>query len=70
MEEKTNPCILPHAHRDGFNIEACWACGKIRLCHTQTDAETGSKPKKQPKPTVILWRAVNRSTHTKRQTKF
>jgi hypothetical protein len=38
-EEINKRYMLSQPHPDRFNIEACWACDKIRLSHIETGAE-------------------------------
>jgi hypothetical protein len=62
--------MLPHPHPDAFNIEACWACGGNRLCHTITGVEKRCNPNEQSFSFVFLWCPVKRHTHIKRQKRF
>ncbi|MCL5877046.1 MAG: hypothetical protein M1540_04455 [Candidatus Bathyarchaeota archaeon] len=60
----------PHSHRGGFNMEPCCSCGEKRKCHTETEAETHCKPKKQSHPQAAMWCAINSHTHIKKANDF
>lgn len=54
--KKTKRYGLSQGHPDGFNIEACRACDKIRISHIETEAEIHCNTKTQCNPKAVLWK--------------
>ncbi|MCW4029772.1 MAG: hypothetical protein NWE92_09040 [Candidatus Bathyarchaeota archaeon] len=48
-------------------MELWTACEEKQLRHTETTAEKRCNQQKQPQTQAILWKFLNRNTHTKRE---
>ena len=58
--------MAPHAE----SSVSMYSCGEKRLCHTETDAANRCNQKTQSPPVAVVWCAVNRHTHIKREHLF
>jgi hypothetical protein len=54
-----------HQHPANFNMEPCWMCVEICLCHKSADAEKQTDNKTETCFQPVLWHPAKCLTHIK-----